>query len=98
MQYFLASPIIFDHKYTEYRNRITGLFQCLCKNGKEAETDQQHQEISHTSNPNFTYIPLYMLKSSLIIYVIQLSDRVYNVTFPAYDIYSPRRSRREYIS
>jgi hypothetical protein len=33
-----------------------------------------------------------------IIYVIQLSDRVYNVTFPAYDIYSLRCSRREYIS
>ena len=33
-----------------------------------------------------------------IIYVIQLSDRVYNVTFPAKDLYSPRHSRREYIS
>ena len=37
----------------------------------------------------------------VILYVIQLSDRVYNVTFPASDIYSLRRiwrSRREYIS
>jgi hypothetical protein len=44
----------------------------------------------------------------IILYVIQLSDRVYNVTFPAYDLYSLRRifpaydlyslrrSRREY--
>jgi hypothetical protein len=32
------------------------------------------------------------------LYVIQLSDRVYNVTFPAEDLYSLRRSRREYIS
>jgi hypothetical protein len=30
---------------------------------------------------------------SVILYVIQLSDRVYNVTFPAYDLYSLRRSR-----
>jgi integrase len=28
-----------------------------------------------------------------ILYVIQLSDRVYNVTFPAYVLYSLRRSR-----
>jgi hypothetical protein len=27
----------------------------------------------------------------VILYVIQLSDRVYTVTFPAYDIYSLRR-------
>jgi hypothetical protein len=33
-----------------------------------------------------------------ILYVIQLSDRVYNVTFPAWDLYSLRHSRREYIS
>ena len=33
-----------------------------------------------------------------ILYVIQLSDRVYNVTFPAEDLYSLRCSRREYIS
>ena len=26
-----------------------------------------------------------------ILYVIQLSDRVYNVTFPAYDLYSAIR-------
>jgi hypothetical protein len=31
-----------------------------------------------------------------IVYVIQLSD-IYNVTFPAYDLYSLRRSRTEYI-
>jgi hypothetical protein len=30
-----------------------------------------------------------------ILYVIQLSDRVYNVTFPAYDLYSLRRSCAE---
>jgi hypothetical protein len=30
--------------------------------------------------------------------VIQLSDRVYNVTLPAYDIYSLRLRLREYIS
>ena len=30
--------------------------------------------------------------------VIQLSDRVYNVTFPAYDIYSLRLRLREYRS
>ena len=29
---------------------------------------------------------------SVILYVIQLSDRVYNVTFPAYDLYSLRRT------
>jgi hypothetical protein len=28
----------------------------------------------------------------IILYVIQLSDRVYNVTFPAYDLYSLRRN------
>ena len=31
-----------------------------------------------------------------LLYVIQLSDRVYNVTLPASDLYSLRRSRREY--
>ena len=33
-----------------------------------------------------------------ILYVIQLSDRVYNVTFPAYNIYSLRLRLREYRS
>jgi hypothetical protein len=33
-----------------------------------------------------------------ILYVIQLSDRVYNVTFPAYDVYSLRLRLREYRS
>jgi hypothetical protein len=35
---------------------------------------------------------------SLILYVIQLSDRVYNVTFPAYALYSLRLRLREYRS
>jgi hypothetical protein len=31
------------------------------------------------------------LYNELLLYVIQLSDRVYNVTFPAYDVYSFRQ-------
>jgi hypothetical protein len=32
-----------------------------------------------------------------ILYVIQVSDMVFNVTFPAYDIYSLRRTMPQYI-
>jgi hypothetical protein len=43
---------------------------------------------------HFRYIAT--VKIDCTLYVIQLSDRVYNVTFLAYDLYSLRRSRREY--
>ena len=55
-------------------------------------------EIGH-ANPHFTFTFVNLLTIAVffyILYVIQLSDRVYNVTFPAYDLYSLRR--REYRS
>ena len=35
-------------------------------------------------------ITIFSIKPNVIVYVIQLSHRVYNVTFPAYDLYSLR--------
>ena len=35
---------------------------------------------------------MYKIKSNWLLYVIQLSDRVYNVTFSAYALYSLRRT------
>ena len=51
----------------------------------------QWQTLSHnvvSSTPRLSGIRTHMV---IILYVIQLSDRVYNVTFPAYALYSLRR-------
>jgi hypothetical protein len=51
---------------------------------------QLYHGVGHREKYNLIKMP------TIILYVIQLSDRVYNVTFPAYDLYSLRRIRREY--
>ena len=55
-----------------------------------------HNRNACMQNSKTMYILCLFSKTMYILYVIQLSDRLYNVTFPAYDLYSLRRSRREY--
>ena len=79
--------------------------------GKKTQKENKNKQIKRKQKKNkkikknkkknlYDSLVLYLTKKWLNrnIFVIQLSDRVYNVTFPAYALYSLRLRLREYRS
>ena len=89
--------------YSTDKTAVSQMILCACEIsiqtrfwrhiGKKVVLAHKISSYERIKNKQVTLVESKCAKT--ILYVIQLSDRVYNVTFPAYALYSLRRISRE---